>query len=638
MCGFSRQVRSGRWWRWAVLGISFGSVAVLGLGCQSSGTDPIASVYPPAPAYPLLGSRACGPTVPLGQAAALPPGLAPVKTAGANSPPALGISRAELTEAPKIDLPRSDSPQALLPEFAPTTHEQSKVESPSSRLSSDSPGTSVSSGAPERGPTPEGEATILQQAARFSPHRVDENTQSSTPLQSPAPAEETIDLEVALRLAGVGNPTVNLAREKVRKALADQLAARSLLLPSVNIGTNYHLHRGVLQASPGIIRDVNSQSLYVGFGARTLAAESVAFPGIRLFAHLGDAIYEPLAARQQVAARQSDAIAVQNAKLRDVAAAYLELIGTEARLSVLRQGEVNMAEVVRVTEVYAQKGQGRAGDAKRTEARADLLQQDVRKAEEEVAVASSRLCALINLDPSIRLRTPGGSVQPFRLIAEDTDTEQLVAGAVQTRPELSARSRQIRESQLRVRQEQIRPLVPILSVGFSGGFFGGGSNLIDTEFGPMQGRTDFDVLAVWNIQNLGFGNHARVRRADAVVGQSLADYSASLNQIRTEIVEAQADARAALLQINAARASVGISEEGFRLESERIRQGKGLPIETLDSFQQLLDSQQELVRAVIAFNIAQFRLFVAIGSNPLSSQSPNAMMPVSETPPAPPKP
>ncbi|MEO2092051.1 MAG: TolC family protein, partial [Gemmataceae bacterium] len=164
---------------------------------------------------------------------------------------------------------------------------------------------------------------------------------------------------MALRLAGVDNPTVNLARERVREALAVQLAARALLLPSVNIGGNFYLHRGNLQASSGLIRDVDRPSLYLGAGARAVGTGTVTVPGVWLFAHLGDAMYEPLAARQRVAASRSDAQAVQNVVLRDVAAGYLRLAGAEARLDVLRQGETDVAEVVRLTRVYAEKGQGR---------------------------------------------------------------------------------------------------------------------------------------------------------------------------------------------------------------------------------------------------------------------------------------
>ncbi|MBN9121731.1 MAG: TolC family protein, partial [Planctomycetes bacterium] len=455
-------------------------------------------------------------------------------------------------------------------------------------------------------------------------------TGPGAPVPAPPADAETIDLGVALRLAGVDNPTINLAREQIREALAELLGARSLLLPSVNIGGNFHQHTGTLQASFGGIRKVNSQSLYLGFGARTLAAESVAFPGVRLFAHLGDAFYEPLAARQRVTARRSDAQAVQNDMLLRVTVAYLELVGAESRLEITRQGEVDIGELVRVTRVFAQKGQGRQGDADRAAARAELLRQDLRRTEEEVGVTTARLSELLNLDPSVRLRTPGGAVLPVRLIPEEAGADALVAEAVRARPELFARSAEIQEARTRVRQEQVRPFVPLLSVGYSGGLFGGGSNLVDSRFGPMKGRTDFDVFAVWNVQNLGFGNRALVRRADARFGEALAAFDLDLNRVRREVHEALADARAAARQIEVSKSSVAVAEEGFKLEKERIALGQGRPIEALDSFQQLLDARRELVRAVIDFNVAQFRLYVAVGSNPLAA--PGAPEPVLPAP------
>ncbi|MDB5313876.1 MAG: Outer rane efflux protein [Gemmataceae bacterium] len=450
----------------------------------------------------------------------------------------------------------------------------------------------------------------------------------------PGAREDTIDLGVALRLAGVDNPTINLSRERIREALADQLAARSLLLPSVNIGGNYHYHEGPLQASFGQIRFVDSQSLYLGFGARTLAAESVAFPGVRLFAHLGDAVYEPLAARQRVAARQSDAQATRNAILLDVSAAYLTLVGAESRLEVLRRGEMDGAEIARLTAVFARAGQGRQSDANRAAGYQDLLRRQVRQVEEDVAVASARLCQLLNLDPSVRLRTPGGAVDLFRLVPEDADIELLVAGAVGSRPEVFARRAEIEEARVRVRQEKVRPFVPVLSAGFSGGLFGGGSNQVASFFGPMTGRTDFDVFAVWNVQNLGFGNVAQVRRTTAVVGEAMAGYDAAVNLVRRQVVEAVAETRAAARQVEIARTALATSAEGYQLELARVKDGQGHPLELLDSFHQLLDARQAFVTAVIAFDIAQFRLFIAVGSDP-SSVGPDAALTVPPAQPAP---
>lgn len=451
-------------------------------------------------------------------------------------------------------------------------------------------------------------------ASPVAPESAVRQAQSVTPAQSLV--ESAIDLETALRLAGADNPTINLAREAVREAEADHQAARALLLPSVNVGGNFRLHRGNLQASTGLIRDVNSQSLFVGGGARTLAAETVAFPGLRLFAHLGDAVYEPLAARQVVSARRSNAVATQNAILLEVTSAYLELVGAEERVRLLKQGEADLGEVSRLVAANAKAGQGREADANRAAANAELLHRERLTAEEERAVAAARLCRLLSLDPSVTLHTPGGAVVALPVFAVTDDVSPLLDTALASRPEVAARLSDVGTAQVRRRQEATRPWLPTVSVGFSGGAFGGGSNQVASDFGPLQGRTDFDVLAVWNMEGLGFGNRARTRATGAVVSQAVADLEATKADIRRQVAEAHAAARAADRQMGTTAAAVATAEDGFRLEMERIKQEPGRPIETLDSVRQLLDGRLEAVRAVVAYNAAQFRLLASVGGTP----------------------
>jgi outer membrane protein TolC len=457
-------------------------------------------------------------------------------------------------------------------------------------------------------------------AVRPAGGRVAESIGSSLPVGVP----NTLDLGVALRLAGVNNPTINLAQERIREALGLQLNARVLLLPNLNIGGNYHYNNGPIQSSTGQILPVANQVLYLGAGAGAIGSGTVAIPGIWLFANLGDAVYEPLAARQTVVARRSDSAATQNAVMGDVVTAYLRLVGSEARLDVLRRADVEGSEVVRLTSEYAKAGQGRLGDANRSKALINLVERERRAAEEEVEVAAAQLCRLVNIDPSYHFRTPDLSLETFHLINEDADAEALVVQAIQARPELATCSATIQEAQIRVRQQKIRPFLPTLSVGVSTGAFGGGSDLVTPGFSQLAGRTDIDVMAVWNIQNLGFGNRARVREASAVVGQAVAEYELTKNRIRREVLDAVANARAANRQLELAQSAVLNSMEGFQLDLQRIKGGAGVgandpsPIELLDSFQEVLNSRQSLVAAVTAFDIAQFRLFVALGSNPLN--------------------
>ncbi|HEV3386687.1 MAG TPA: TolC family protein [Gemmata sp.] len=459
-----------------------------------------------------------------------------------------------------------------------------------------------------------------------------------------------LDLVTALRLAGVDNPTINLAREQIREALGQQLSARVLLVPNLNVGGNYHYNNGPVQASSGQILPVSDQALYMGFGAGAVGAGSVVYPGMWLSANLGDAVFEPLAARENVVARRSNSIAVQNNIMGDVVTAYLRLVGNEARLDVLRRADVEGSEVVRLTAEFDKAGQGLKADANRAKAFNTLVERERLATEEEVDVASAQLCRLLNIDPSNHLRATGADLETFRLIPEDTSIEVLIAQALQSRPELTTQFAAIREAQIRVRQEKVRPFLPIISVGVSSGGFGGESNLVPGGFTPLTGRTDIDAMAVWHLQNLGFGNRARVKEASAIVGQSLAEYDSIKNRIQREVVDALAEAREAARQLEYARMAAINSKEGYDLDLIRIKGGQVVgrnaarPIELLDSFNDVLKSRQELVAAITRFDIAQFRLYVAVGSNPLNgpdvsqavppavSNGPASTMPISPQP------
>lgn len=425
-----------------------------------------------------------------------------------------------------------------------------------------------------------------------------------------------IDLGGALALAGVENPTILLAQEAVRAGLAEQLQARVLLLPTLNAGMNYRLHAGNLLASSGIIRDVNSQSLYVGAGANTKAAESVSIPGIRIYSQVADAWFDPQIARNRVSTLSFDSQATQNTILLEVSTAYLSLVGAEARLQALRQSARELAKVVQLTVNFASTGQGRQADAERAQTEALLLQTQEQRAEEEVAVASAELARLLNMDPAIRFQVADSHVPLIQLVPPQEDLQTLVYLALDNRPEVRARMAEVAMNATRLRKERVRPLVPLLSVGFSAGDFGGGSNLVTPRFGNFDGRTDFDVLAVWTLQNLGVGNLAIQRERRAELNEAQAEQVRVIDLVGREVAEAQAQSLARRREVDVARARAKTAQEGFRLDLIRTRNIQGLPIEVLNNLRLLTAARLDLVRALIGYNEAQFRLFVALGQPP----------------------
>jgi outer membrane protein TolC len=449
----------------------------------------------------------------------------------------------------------------------------------------------------------------------------------SPPVVPPSPQEFPIDLTTALRLAEVENPEIAIARQEIGEALALQQQAYALLLPTFNAGGNYHGHTGVLQRSSGTILNLSEQSLYVGGGARTLAAESVAIPAVNIVSPLTDALFEPLAARQRLVAVRAGAAATANQVLLDVAIRHFDLIQAEASLFLRRESEAESAEIARLTTAYAETGQGFKADADRGVSETLLLHREVQAGEEDVAVASARLAQRLHLDPSVRMKPVSAVIEPISLIDLNTPVEELLGAALQRRPEMTARAARIGEAQARYREERARPLLPTLWIGISGGLFGGGSNLVPPLLGNFEGREDFDVRAFWTLQNLGFGNLALQKQRLAAVGQQVAEQSRMIAEIRRELTAARGEALAASQQVETTRIQLATAISGYREELARIRGVVGRPYEAKVSVDFVNMARQAYLAAIIRYNKAQFRLFVALGSPPPLDRPANEPLP-----------
>jgi outer membrane protein TolC len=432
----------------------------------------------------------------------------------------------------------------------------------------------------------------------------------------PPAAEYPIDLSLALRLADAENPTIAAARARIMEALALQTGARAILLPSLNAGSNFHLHTGNLQRSSGRILNLTEQSLFFGGGAMALAAGTVEIPAINLIGTLTEAWFEPLAAHEYVIGSTFAALATSNEILLDVALLHLELLANQEILKVQRLSESQVyALAVTVTD-FAVAGEHRTADANRAQAEWKLHRAAVQRAEEAVAVSAARLANRLNLDPTVRLRGEGSTLNPLNLIALDTPTYDLIQYALSNRPDLASRTAEVARAEVRYQEELARPWIPTVWLGYSGGVFGGGSNVVPPLLSHFSGRTDFDVRVFWTLLNLGAGNLSLQNRSLAKVGEADAGRVAVINLVRREIISARADALAARDQIQITRSELASAENGFREDADRSRQNLGLPIEVLNSLNLVADARVNLIRALLRYNQAQFRLFVALGSPP----------------------
>jgi outer membrane protein TolC len=438
-----------------------------------------------------------------------------------------------------------------------------------------------------------------------------------------------IDLASALQLAGVQNPEILLARERVTEAVALRQLAAAQILPTLNAGTNFDAHTGPLQTSAGIIQKVNRDSLYLGLGANAVGAGTVNIPGLVWNGNLSQTLFDVLVARQVVRGRQFANLAVRNDVLLRVAQAYLELLRAEGHRAIAIQVRAEGGEVARVTTNYANRGEGRVADADRAATEYQQRNAEVIDAENEILLASARLAELLDLDPSDRLYPIDGWVVPAPLVPEPIPLPELIAIALTQRPELRERQAAIRAAFLALRGAKLLPFSPNLLLGYSAGTFGGGSNLASEgivqpngtiltqpRFDSFAAREDFDVVLYWSLKNLGVGNLAQIRLARSNLRSNQLQQVQVLDRVRTEVAEAYARTHARFAQIDTAERGVKSSQSAFKEDLLRTRNLEGLPIEVLDSLRLLARSRKTYLDAIVDYNRAQFELYVALGQPP----------------------
>ena len=452
------------------------------------------------------------------------------------------------------------------------------------------------------------------------------------------PNTRPIDLDSALRLGGVRSPELMIARERLTEAAAVRQFAAAQLLPNINAGSNYDDHTGNLQQSTGALLSVHRQSLYLGAGAGAIGAGTVTIPGVVWNQQLSELLFNNLISQQAVVQRDFALEATRNNVLLQVAVGYEELLRAEGLLAVAIKNRDDTREVARLTAAYAKTGQGRQADADRAATELARREFDVLQSEGQVLTASAALCRLLSLDPACRLHPIDAAVVPSAIVAEEIPIQELLATALLRRPELKAQQAVIRQAFLALRAARALPFTPTVLIGYSAGTFGGGSELSPPEFGDFQGRSDFDAVAYWTLQNLGVGNVALIREAQSRLRTENYQQIRVLDQVRDEVAEAYARAHARWFQIGVSEKAVRIAQEAFREDLNRIRGQEGLPIEVLDSMRLLGQGRNDYLGAILDYNRAEFELYVALGQPPANVLARPAPPPAETIPPPIPEP
>jgi outer membrane protein TolC len=424
-----------------------------------------------------------------------------------------------------------------------------------------------------------------------------------------------ISLAAALQLANARPIDIQLAQASLEAAAAQLQRAELLWLPNILVGTDYFRHDGQIQDAPGNVFGTSKTSFMVGAAPIAVFATT-------------DAIFGPLAARQDVRARDAGVQASRNDSLLSVAEAYFniqqargELIGAQ---TVLHHAE----ELVRRTDKLAP---GLVPQLETTRARADLAQriQAVSAARERWRVSSAELIRILRLESTAAIQPVEPPFLQVTLVQPNMTVDELIPIALTSRPELAQQQALVQATLQRLRQEKLRPLLPsILLRGAStnpagtlaAGYFGGG---INGRIGDFSMRSDWDVQVLWELQNLGFGNHAKVRERQAEQQFATLELFKTQDRIAAEVAQAYAQAQEAAIRIKEAETGLKLASESVQQNFEGLSQTRRLggelvllvirPQEVVAAIGALAQATNAYYGAVADYDRAQFRLYRALG-------------------------
>lgn len=431
---------------------------------------------------------------------------------------------------------------------------------------------------------------------------------------SPCDKSLPINLPTALQLAGVRPIDIAVASQRLELAAAQLRQAQVLWLPTVYLGTDYFRHDGQIQDTAGNVLGASKSSLLLGAGPSAVFA-------------LSDAIHRPLAARQELRARESALQTARNDSLLVVAEAYFNVQQARGELAGAEDASRRADDLVRRTQELA-PGLVPELEVVRARTQAARSRQAVHQARERWRVASADLIRILRLDASAVVEPLEPPHLRVTLLPPEQSVDDLIRVGLTNRPELAAQQALVQATLERLRQEKLRPLIPsVLLRGAStpvtgtlaGGWFGGGVN---DHLGNFSARSDFDIQVLWELQNLGFGNRARVQERRAENQLALLELFRTQDRVAAEVAQAHAQAQSAAARLGDAEEELRDAIESVNKNVQGLGQTKPAgnvlilvvrPQEVVAALAALAQAYSDYYGSVNDFNRAQFRLYHALG-------------------------
>src|SRR5437867_8968344 len=245
----------------------------------------------------------------------------------------------------------------------------------------------------------------------------------------------------------------------------------------------YRRHDNVIKNTDGVIEEVHKQSYA---------------PGGTVFAQtdVGDAIFKSLEAHQLSKAARHGLDAQEQQTILEAARGYFDLAAAHEAVGIAREALRASTDYAAEIDRAVSAGIAFKGDALRVKVQQQRDEIALRRAEENVRLASARLVQILHLDPLVELMPRDVSVVPLSIISTKEPVGDLVAQALAARPETQQSAAFLSAADYAKNGAIYGPLIP--SVGGQA-FFGGLGGGKDSETGHFGESEDYVGLLAWRV-------------------------------------------------------------------------------------------------------------------------------------------
>jgi hypothetical protein len=546
-------------------------------------------------------------------------------------------------------LPCGAQPPAPLPASAPVAEAAVSFPSalpaggdtaqpaPPPRPTTSSPDSAPPHGVAERTPVPQQLALPARPSQR-------------SPLEQPAPpGGEVVKLELpplepgdlrfpinlgtALQLADARPLIVAAAQAGAWVAEARLQKAKVLWVPDFQVGFVYLRNDGY---GPDVLNGLNvpsGENIYGqnspgSFGKPLNQNINYFYTGGALFQmrNATDMIFEPLRARQNLNAAHWSIQGAKNDALLMTARAYFNVHKYRGQyagmLDTVQRGRKLVQEISELSRDLVP-----AVEVDRARNFLANLEQQSVMARQAWRRASADLTQVLRLDPRAVVEPLEHDHLQITLIDPSRSLDDLIPVALTNRPELAAHQALIQAALARIRQEKLRPFLPVLMFqGFQTPYeqlefgaigIGNGGNMNLWSY-----RQDLSPQALWQFDALGLGNAAMVKWRRGEVSQATVELFKAQDMVAGDVTRAQAHLQSAAARVVQSERELRGAIANFDGVIEGLKQTRRFgnvlqlifrPQEAVFAHQLLMIAYNNYFATVAQYNTAQFGLFHALG-------------------------